>query len=142
MVAELTLAEMAGRRFTGRVARTSQAIDAATRTLLTEVDIDNSSGVLMPGAYVQVHLKLPMGSAALLLPVTALIFRAEGMQVAVIRDGKADLVPVTLGRDFGTQVEVTSGITDQDAIVVNPPDSLTSGSPVRVEHTQGDTQRQ
>ncbi len=138
VTAELTLTEFPGRRFTGKVARTAQAIDATTRTLNTEVDIDNASGTLMPGAYVQVHLKLPAGSAALLLPVTALIFRSDGMQIARIRDNKAELVSVTLGRDFGTEVEVTSGISAEDLIVVNPPDSLTSGAQVRVEPIGGE----
>ena len=133
VTADLTLTEFPGRRFTGKVARTAQSIDAATRTLLTEVDIDNASGTLLPGAYVQVHLRLPEGSSALVLPVTALIFRSDGMQVAVVRDNKAELVPITLGRDFGTTVEVTSGITENDFVIVNPPDSLTSGSQVRVE---------
>lgn len=138
VVADLTLPEFPGRHFSGRVARTSESIDAATRTLLTEVDIDNSSGTLLPGAYVQVHLRLPPGASALLLPVTALIFRAEGLQVAVIRDGKAELVPITTGRDFGTEVEVTSGISEQDAVVVNPPDSLTTGAAVHIEPASGE----
>jgi hypothetical protein len=83
-------------------------------------------------------LRLPSGFAALVLPVTALIFRSEGMQVAVVRDGKVDLVTVTLGRDFGTEVEVTSGITAQDAVIVNPPDSLAAGAQVRLEPAQGE----
>jgi RND family efflux transporter MFP subunit len=138
VAADITLPEMAGRHFTGKIARTSQSIDATTRTLLTEVDIDNTSGSLMPGAYVQVHIRLPQGSAALVLPVTALIFRADGMQVAVFRDGKAEMVPVTIGRDFGTEVEITSGITQDDAVINNPPDSLTTGAQVRVEPAGGD----
>jgi RND family efflux transporter MFP subunit len=138
VTADLTLSESPGRHFTGKVARTTQSIDATTRTLLTEVDIENGGGALMPGAYVQVHLRLPGGSTALILPVTALIFRSEGMRVAVVRDGKAELVAVTLGRDFGTEVEVTSGITEQDAVVVNPPDSLSAGAQVRVESAQNE----
>ena len=138
VVADITLTERPGQHFNGKVARTAEAIDATTRTLLTEVDIDNNNGALLPGAYVQVHLRLPRGSSALVLPVTALIFRSEGMQVAVVRDGKAEMVPVTLGRDFGTEVEVTSGITDRDLIVNNPPDSLTTGSQVRVEPVGGE----
>jgi RND family efflux transporter MFP subunit len=138
VMAELTLNEFPGRRFVGTVTRTAQAIDAVTRTLNTEVDIENKNGTLLPGAYVQVHLRLPAGSAALILPVTALIFRSNGMQVAVVRDNKAELVPVTLGRDFGTEVEVTSGITESDSVVTNPPDSLLSGAQVRVEPAQGE----
>lgn len=133
VIAELTLTEYPGRHFTGKVVRTSEAIDTATRTLLTEVDVDNASGQLLPGAFAEVHLKLPSKATTLLLPVTALIFRSEGLQVAVVRDdSKAELVPIMLGRDFGTEVEVVSGITAQDAVIVNPPDSLTSGATVHV----------
>jgi len=139
VMATITLAESPSRKFGGKVARTAEAIDPATRTLLTEVDIDNPSGQLMPGSYAEVHLKLPSESAALILPVTALIFRAEGLQVAVIRGGtKAELVHITLGRDFGTEVEVTNGITAEDSVVVNPPDSLTSGAAVRVDQHSAD----
>jgi RND family efflux transporter MFP subunit len=133
VTAELTLTEFPGRRFAGKIARNTNAIDPATRTLQTEVDIDNSSGALLPGAFAEVHLKLPTQRPALIVPVTALIFRAENLRIAVVRDDKAELVPVTLGRDFGTEVEVTSGISESDAIIVNPPDSLTSGAKVRAE---------
>src|SRR5580698_4444814 len=130
----LTLTESPGRHYIGKIARNTGMIDPTTRTLLTEVDIDNTSGQLMPGAYAEVHLKLPAATAALVVPVTSLIFRAEGLQVAVVREGnKAELVRVTQGRDFGTEVEITSGITAQDAVINNPPDSLTSGATVRVE---------
>jgi RND family efflux transporter MFP subunit len=132
--ADLTLTEAPGRHYVGRVARNTGMIDPTTRTMLTEVDIENTSGKLMPGAYAEVHLKLPAATAALALPVTALIFRSEGLQVAVVRDGnRAELVRVTQGRDFGTEVEITSGITAADFVIINPPDSLTSGAPVRVE---------
>jgi multidrug efflux pump subunit AcrA (membrane-fusion protein) len=98
------------------------------------VDIDNSRGELLPGAYAEVHLKISSDARNLIVPVEALIFRAENVQLAVVRGGdKVDLVHVTLGRDYGTKVEVTSGITDQDWVVVNPPDSLRSGETVRVE---------
>jgi RND family efflux transporter MFP subunit len=134
VAADLTLPEAPGRHYTGRVARNTGMIDPTTRTLLTEVDIDNSSGKLMPGAYAEVHLKLPAATAALVVPVTALIFRSEGLEVAVVRDGnRAELVHVTQGRDFGTEVEITSGVTAEDSIIINTPDSLTSGAPVRVE---------
>lgn len=133
LTADLTLTERPGRRFVGKIARNTSAIDPATRTLLTEVDIENKSGELLPGAFVEVHLKLPAQTAALVVPVTALIFRAENLRIGVARDGKAVLLPVTLGRDFGTEVEVTSGLTSEDAVIVNPPDSLTSGAQVRAE---------
>jgi RND family efflux transporter MFP subunit len=132
--ANLTLIEAPGRHYVGKVARNTGMIDPTTRTLLTEVDIDNTSGQLMPGAYAEVHLKLPAATAALVVPVTALIFRAAGLQVGVVRDGnRVELVHVTQGRDYGTEVEITSGITSQDAVIINTPDSLTSGATVRVE---------
>jgi RND family efflux transporter MFP subunit len=132
--ADLTLIESPGRHYMGRVARNTGSIDPTTRTLLTEVDIDNPSGQLMPGAYAEVHLKLPAATAALVVPVTALIFRSAGLQVAVVRDGnRAELVHVTQGRDFGTEVEITSGITAQDSVIINTPDSLTAGATVKVE---------
>jgi len=116
------------------VARNAEAIDAATRTMLTEVDVENPTGLLKPGAYAEVHLKLPAATPALIVPVTALIFRSEGLQLGVVREGgKVELVRVTQGRDYGTEVEITSGIREQDAVLVNPPDSLSSGAVVRVE---------
>jgi RND family efflux transporter MFP subunit len=134
VTADLTLIEAPGRHYAGKVVRNSGMIDPTTRTLLTEVDLENTLGKLMPGAYAEVHLKLPAATAALVLPVTALIFRAEGLEVAVVRDGnRAELVRVTQGRDFGTEVEITSGITASDSVIINTPDSLTSGAPVRVE---------
>lgn len=136
--ADLTLTEAPGRHYRGKIARNTGAIDPTTRTLLTEVDIDNTSGLLMPGAYAEVHLKLPAATNALIVPVTALIFRAEGLELAVVRDGnRAEMVHVTEGRDFGTEVEITSGITAQDWIIVNTPDSLNSGATVRVEPANG-----
>jgi RND family efflux transporter MFP subunit len=134
--ADLTLIESPGRHYAGKVARNTGMIDPTTRTLLTEVDIDNKSGLLMPGAYAEVHLKLPAATAALVVPVTALIFRAAGLQVAVVRDGKAEMVHVTEGRDYGTEVEITSGITTQDLVIINTPDSLTSGATVHAELTE------
>jgi RND family efflux transporter MFP subunit len=135
---EITLLEAPGHPYHGVVARTTGAIDPVTRTLLTEVDLDNAGGQLMPGAYAEVHLRLPVASAALILPVNALIFRAEGLEVAVVRGGnRAELVHVTQGRDFGTEVEITSGITAGDQVILNPPDSLISGVTVRVERPAG-----
>lgn len=134
--ADLTLAEMPGRTFTGKIARTANAIDPATRTLLTEVDVDNPSGVLLPGAFASVHLHLGSRPGAVMLPANTLIFRAEGLQVAVVRDGKAVLVPVEIGRDFGNTVELASGVTTADLVIENPSDSLLSGTPVRVAQSQ------
>jgi RND family efflux transporter MFP subunit len=136
MAADLTLAELPGRHFSGRLVRTSQAIDAATRTLLTEIEVDNSSGVLLPGAYAQVHLKLPAAAPSLILPVTALVFRSEGLRVGVVRGNKVEMVAITLGSDTGTEVEVVSGLEPDDLVVDSPPDSLVSGAAVRVVKTE------
>jgi RND family efflux transporter MFP subunit len=130
--ADLTFNEFPGRRFHGTLVRTADAIDQASRTLLTEVDVDNSSGELLSGAYVSVHIKLPSKTPAMTIPVNTLIFRSEGLRVAVVRDGKAQLTPFVMGRDFGNQVEVLNGIGAEDQVIVNPSDSLTSGTPVTV----------
>src|SRR5271166_3544158 len=107
----LTLAEFPGRKFPGELVRTAGAIDTATRTLLTEVDVDNALGELRPGAYAEVHLMIPEGSRSLILPVSTLLFRSEGLRVGVVRNGnKAELVPIIMGKDYGNEVEVVSGI--------------------------------
>ncbi len=136
IAADLVVPEFPGRKFRGRLVRTSGAMDAATRTLLTEIDVDNPSGELRPGAYAEVHLALP-GARALIVPVSSLLFRTEGLRIGVIRRGNdgrstAELVPVTLGKDFGNEVEIVSGITERDDVIETPPDSLTSGTVVRV----------
>ena len=131
--AELTLAEFPGKHFKGTLARSSQAIDASSRTLLAEVDVDNAAGELLPGSYAEVHLKLAAATHALTLPVNALLFRSEGVMVAIVTpDQHAKLVPIKLGRDFGTELEIASGLTGTESIIINPSDSLASGTPVRV----------
>lgn len=131
--ADLTLLEFPGRRFKGTLVRTAESIDVASRTLLVEVDADNASGELFPGAYAQVHLKVSAGAPALILPVNTLIFRSEGLQVGTVPDGdRAVLTNITLGRDLGNEVEVLSGLAAGDSVIVNPPDSLVSGERVRV----------
>jgi RND family efflux transporter MFP subunit len=135
--ASLTLNEFPGRTFQGTIVRNANSIDLASRTLLVEVDVDNPTGELLPGAYVSVHLKYSGNSPnALTIPVTTLMFRSEGIRAAVVRDGKAELVPVTIGRDYGDSLEVLAGLRPRDALIVNPPDSLISGTPVSVEKTQ------
>jgi RND family efflux transporter MFP subunit len=129
--AQLTVAELPGRTFTGRIVRTAEAIDPASRTLLTEVDVNNPTGELLPGAFVSVHFHLDAKAGAVVLPVNTLIFRSDGLQVAVVRDGKAVLVPVVLGRDFGNTVEIASGAIAADLVIENPSDSLISGTAVR-----------
>ncbi|MFZ0638889.1 MAG: efflux RND transporter periplasmic adaptor subunit [Candidatus Acidiferrales bacterium] len=130
--AYLTLPEFAGRKFPGTLVRTANAITQASRTLLIEVDVNNSDGTLLPGAYAEVHIAIPGKASTYIVPIATLIFRSQGIQLATVDDGKhAKLVSVTLGRDFGTRVEVVSGISDQDSIIVNPPDSLVDGEEVR-----------
>ncbi len=115
ILADLTLAQFPGRKFQGKLVRTANAIDLASRTLLVEVDVDNSTGELLPGAFTEVHLKMPTEIPSYILPVNALIFRAQGLQVATVENGnRAKLVTIVLGRDFGATVEVVSGLTDAD----------------------------
>ncbi len=137
ILADLTLAQFPGRKFQGKLVRTANAIDLTSRTLLVEVDVDNSTGELLPGAFTEVHLKIPTDIPSYILPVNALIFRAQGLQVATVENrehGKdhAKLVPITLGRDFGATVEVVSGVTDADKVIVSPPDSLVDGEEVTI----------
>lgn len=131
--AELTLPEFSERRFPAKLTRTTQAIDPVTRSMRAEVDVDNAKGELLPGAYAQVHLRLQAGQPALVLPVNTLLFRGEGTQVGVVGDDqRVVLKPVVLGRDFGTEVEVVSGLAATDAVILNPSDSIVAGTPVRV----------
>jgi RND family efflux transporter MFP subunit len=140
--AELVLAEFPGRRFQGSVVRSSGAIDNTSRTLLTEVDVDNSARLLKPGGYVEVHLKLPSPVNTFTLPVNATIFKSAGLQVAIVKDGKTiSLIPVTPGRDFGTDIEIVAGLKGDEWVVLNPSDSLTDGTVVRVAETPAPAQR-
>jgi len=131
--ATLTLDEYPGREFEGTVARNSNAIDSSTRTLNVEVDIDNPKGELLPGAYVFVHFKVPVQASNLMIPSNTLLFRAQGLQVGVVRDGRVQLVPVTISKDLGANVEIASGLTPNDAVVLDPSDSLASGQEVQVK---------
>jgi RND family efflux transporter MFP subunit len=131
--ASLTLNEFPGRSFPGTIVRNANSIDLASRTLLVEVDVNNPTGELLPGAYVAVHLKFSGTSAnAMTIPVTTVLFRSEGIRAAIVRDDKAMLVPITIGRDFGDSLEVLAGLRPQDPLILNPPDSLISGTPVRI----------
>jgi RND family efflux transporter MFP subunit len=133
LTADLTLQEFPGRRFKGTLVRTAESIDVASRTLLVEVDLDNPGNELFPGAYAEVHLQVPTGAPAFILPVSSLIFRAQGLQVGTVEDGnRAVLKTVVLGRDMGNEVQVVSGIAATDSVILNPPDSLVSGEIVRV----------
>ena len=130
--ADITVQELPGQKFNGRVARTAQSIDPNSRTLLVEIDLDNPKETILPGSFAQVHLKLPTSATTFRLPVNALIFRSEGLRVATVKDGTVSLLPIVLGRDFGSTVEVVSGLTGAESIVVNPPDSLAEGQRVNV----------
>jgi len=130
--ADLTLQEFPGKRFPGTLVRTADAIDQASRTLLVEVDVNNRTGELLPGAYAEVHLSVPSGAPTYILPVSALIFRSAGLQVGTVQNGdKTKLVDITPGRDMGNEIEVVSGLNAGDLVIVNPPDSLISGETVR-----------
>lgn len=139
MAAYIQLEEYPGQKFAGKVARTADAIDPATRTLLTEVDVDNRDGRLLPGAYAQVHFAVPVQTVRISVPVNALLFRAEGPRVAVVGpDQRIHLKTVIIGRDFGSSVEILGGLDTNDRIVVNPADSLEDGEPVHVKAEGGD----
>ncbi|MBV8549837.1 MAG: efflux RND transporter periplasmic adaptor subunit [Acidobacteriaceae bacterium] len=133
MQADLALPELPGRRFPGKLVRTADAFDPNTRTLLVEVDVVNSTGLLFPGAYTEVHFKIRPRGTTLIIPSTSLIFRARGLRVPVIVNGnKVDLLPVTVGRDFGNTIEIVAGLPDNASVIANPPDSLVEGEIVRI----------
>ena len=132
--AYVELTQYAGEKFQGKVARTAESIDLATRTLYTEVDVPNKSGQLLPGGFAQVHLEVKATGQRLQVPINALLFRSEGLRAVVIdSDQKARLRPLVVGRDYGTTLEVLGGLTANDWIVLNPPDSLADGQTVHVK---------
>jgi multidrug efflux pump subunit AcrA (membrane-fusion protein) len=137
-MATLTLDEFPSQTFHGRIARTSQSIDMASRTLNTEIDVDNPTGQLLPGAYVHVHLKLPTQTRSLTIPANTLLLRSEGLRVGVIRDGRAQLFPITIGVDYGDAVQVTSGLKLMDQLIANPSDYQGAGRRLgRIPATSG-----
>jgi RND family efflux transporter MFP subunit len=132
-LADLTLEEFPGRRFQGKVVRTSRAIDPTSRTLLVEVDVENRDGSLVPGAYTEVHFRVKVVKRTLIVPVSTLIFRQEGLRVATVANGnKVNLVPITIGQDDGRVVQVIEGLQSNDLVIQNPPDSLVNGEIVHV----------
>ena len=137
LTAELKLEEFPGRMFKGKLVRTAEAINYATRTLLVEVDVDNPSGQLLSGAYAEVHFKVPGQISTFILPVDTLLFRKEGLNVAIVENGKAKLVPVMAGRDYGTSIEIVSGLKGNESVIQSPPDSIVTGEQV---HITGPTQ--
>jgi RND family efflux transporter MFP subunit len=127
--ADLTLSELPGRRFHARVVRTSESI------------VENPGSLLLPGAYVEVHLKLPTPAHSVTVPVNALLFRSEGLNVAVARNGVVALVPIAVGHDYGNSLEVTSGLSPSERLIINPPDSIVAGQKVQiVAASQGNPQ--
>jgi RND family efflux transporter MFP subunit len=130
----LELTEFTGKKFCGQVARTADSMDPATRTLRTEVDVPNSTGALLPGAYAEVHFDMKISGGRLSLAVNALLFRPEGTMAAIVTaDNHIEMRRLTIGRDFGSSVEILQGLDPSDSIVVNPPDSLEAGEQVRVK---------
>jgi RND family efflux transporter MFP subunit len=137
MPATLTVPEIKDRSFSGTLVRTANAIDPASRTLLVEVDVDNRQGQLLAGSYAEVHFNVKSTSPTLMVPVSALLFRAEGLRIAIVGpNNRAKLMPVTVGRDYGTHIEVLSGIGPNDLVIDSPPDSLLDGEEVRVVQPQ------
>jgi RND family efflux transporter MFP subunit len=128
----LTLDEYPGQTFAGTLVRNSDAIDPATRTLNVEVDVANPQGKLRPGAYVFVHLTVPPVHGAVTIPSNTLLFRAEGLRVGVVRNGHVQLTPITIGHDYGSSVEVVSGLSASDAVILDPADSIENGEAVDV----------
>src|SRR6267378_3097199 len=132
--AYLDLTQYPGQKFQGKVVRTAESINTATRTLLTEVDVPNHDGALLPGGYAQAHLQVKVTGTRLVVPVNALLFRSEGLRaVAVDANHRTHLKPLTIGRDYGTTLEVLQGLDANDWIVLNPADSLEEGQEVRVK---------
>jgi membrane fusion protein, multidrug efflux system len=129
----ITLQEFPGQKFKARVVRTADAIDLNTRTLLTEVDVPNKDGRLLPGSFGEVHFAVGSNVDKVTVPVNALLFRAQGPQVAVVGpDNKVQLRQINIGKDYGTTLEIVAGVSTGDQVVINPPDSLEAGQPVNV----------
>ena len=135
VTAELLFPDRPGKTYSAQLERTSSAIDAMSRTLLAELSVDNQGNELLPGAYVEVHFKLPpdVNAKTFKLPANVLLFRGDGMHVATV-DAHEHVVmkAVTIGRDYGSDVEIVQGLGPDDTVVLSPPDSLTDGAVVRV----------
>jgi RND family efflux transporter MFP subunit len=131
-VATVTFDAYPGQTFRGALARTDGAINSASRTLLVEVDVDNADGKLLPGAYAFVHFTLKRREYSVVIPANTLLFRSEGLRVGVVRKSVAELVPITIGRDYGDRVEVLTGLDTADEVILNPSDSLVNGMAVRL----------
>jgi len=137
--ATLTLDEYPGRAFDGIITRNSNAIDPASRTLNVEVDVLNPQGLLLPGAYVFVHFKVPDHGETLTIPSNTLLFRSEGLRVGVVRDNRVQLAPIVISHDGGAMVEISSGLSASDEIILDPSDSLGSGQRVHIKDASNAT---
>jgi membrane fusion protein, multidrug efflux system len=138
----VTLQEFPGEKFLATIARTAESIDTNTRTLLTEVDVPNKNGRLLPGSFGEVHFAVGNNVNKVTVPVNAMLFRAQGAQVAVVgSDSKIQLRPITIGRDYGTTLEILGGVTPDDQIVINPPDSLENGEQVSLAQASASQQQ-
>ena len=133
VIATLSVPQYPGRIFHGKLVRSSNAVDTATRTLLAEIDVDNRGGELLPGSYTEVHLHVSNSAPALIVPVSALILDSDGLHVAVVDSTQhAHIIRVTPGRDSGSTMEILGGLQAGQQVIANPPDSLTDGEQVRV----------
>jgi RND family efflux transporter MFP subunit len=132
VAATVRVPELPDREFPGKVTRIADALQSGTRTLLTEIDIPNPDGALAPGIYCTVELQILRKTPSLLVPADAIIFNREGMQVAVVNNGKVELRKLKVKRDLGTRVEVDSGIRAGEQVILNPPVTLVNGSKVQV----------
>jgi RND family efflux transporter MFP subunit len=131
--AHLTFPERPGKTYPAQIVRTAEALDPVSRTLQVELLVDNPAGDLFPGAYAQVHFNLQRGAGSLSVPASAVLFRSADLEVAVVgADHRVTLKSITTGRDFGTSLEVLSGLAPGEDIIANPPDSLATGTLVRV----------
>jgi RND family efflux transporter MFP subunit len=140
--AKLTLDAFPGEMLTGTIVRNADAIDATSRTLNVEVDVPNPTGRLLPGAYAFVHLRVPPHPSSVTIPSNALLFRAEGLRAGVVRNGHVELTPISIGQDYGSTVEVISGLSARDTVIVNPSDSLANGAAVQLVAKNGNGGRQ
>jgi RND family efflux transporter MFP subunit len=131
--ADYLVPEFAGRAFAGKVVRDAGALDPNTRTLLTEVQVPNERGELRPGSYAQVRFHLPRTAQAVIIPANALVPGGTEARVATVQDGKIHYQPITTGRDFGSQLEVSEGLKGGELLVLNPSETLAEGDAVRTK---------
>jgi RND family efflux transporter MFP subunit len=124
--------EIPNREFPGKVTRIADALQSGTRTLLTEIDIPNPDDALSPGVYCTVELKIPRPTASFVVPAEAIIFNRNGLQVAVVSDGKAEIRKLNVTRDFGTWVEADTGVKSGEQVILNPPVNLVDGGKVQI----------